>query len=575
MTPLEKRVKSSFTIITIFFLLLFPNITVAYDNYYLFEQGFRAKRLGNYEQAIASYENYIDGNPYKGDYNFSSPDIGNRQFYLRNLIIAYGNLLKIYTGDEKNEEEVNERLKELKDLYLFARLGSKNAYKLALIMRDNNKQSFSADIYEKIISDQEEEPRDGNDKVVLKSYKKLLNYWQSIGEKDKVKALLSRMTLNYPSKNSDSKDKYKLGYILLKYNDRQKGAISLFEGIIQEYINSNFSTDPDPAIKSIQKLIRLYAKADEQGSLALLEEKIGKMLNVENLSTGKQYKIASTLVNYSNSSVGKNLLKNIVSNSPEAEEAKKSLFILGRNALASKEWNNAIDYYSTYVERYPENTFFTLKAYSKLLDAHFSKGGSSDFLQSETQALSEVVNGVSNYETVLNLSRDIHRKGWDKLSNSTFKIGMEKAQKYLVKEEGTMKELRARWIIEKYAYGLDKLDIVEENARRIFELTKILSSSNMKLAEKDKMQFIKADTHLWMAKVAKDKGNMSESEIQLKIFIEENPMSDDISYAWYQLGEIYQETGLMAKAEKSFAQVTKGIWKEKRNKKLIGITDDQ
>ena len=104
--------------------LIFTADGFALDNYYLLRKGNITRDKEKIEEAIKYYQEYIESHPttrrvYSNQYHKRI------QYYIRNLLIAYSNLLEIYR--EKGERKpLDKWIKKLKDAYFSGSFGSKN-----------------------------------------------------------------------------------------------------------------------------------------------------------------------------------------------------------------------------------------------------------------------------------------------------------------------------------------------------------------------------------------------------------------------------------------------------------------
>ena len=563
---MRKIKKISFPLVA--FLFLFAGNALALDKYYLLSKGNIARDEGRIEEAIEYYQEYIESHPTTRDAH-SAQYHKRIQYYIRNLLIAYSNLLDLYRENRKSEE-IDEWIKKLKDAYLSSNFGSKNMYRLALIYLDNNLSEDAIGLFERIIKEQKENYNPYNNKVTLRAYSKLLKIYQSQGENEKVATLIESLKSNYPTSDFDLKDKYGLAALYLRYGLETDGE-ELLKDIIDEEKSYPDSWNRNTLIKTYSKLLKIYRKRKNTVSIEELVKEISQKYPVEGLSPNNMYKLAVTYLKCGKREQGSKLLSGITEKYPYTTFGRKALFLLGRLSQSKEDWDSAIKYYAEYIERYPDPPFFALKAYSRLIDSYWSRDANLELVQDELKKLSDIVNEVSDFETQLNLARDLKWKGMDELSSATFSLGLSSARKFISENEDTYKALRAYWMIEKYACALDRFDLVEESASSILEIVDKLQKTPLKHKKRKKLEYIKSQTYLWLAKVYRKKGDYPEAARFLKMFIENYPYHKEINYARFELGRVYEDEEQVDEATKAYQMVGDGMWKKKAQRRLLRI----
>ncbi|MEA1900030.1 MAG: hypothetical protein U9N47_04565 [Thermodesulfobacteriota bacterium] len=96
------------------------------DKYYLLGKGNIARDEGRIKEAIKYYQEYIESHPTTRDAH-SAQYHKRIQYYIRNLLIAYSNLLDLYR-ENRESEAVDKWINKLKGAYLSSSFGSKNMY---------------------------------------------------------------------------------------------------------------------------------------------------------------------------------------------------------------------------------------------------------------------------------------------------------------------------------------------------------------------------------------------------------------------------------------------------------------
>jgi len=538
------------------------------DKYYLLGKGNIARDEGRIEEAIKYYQEYIESHPTTRDAH-SAQYHKRIQYYIRNLLIAYSNLLDLYR-ENRESEAVDKWINKLKGAYLSSSFGSKNMYSLALIYLDNSHLEDSTDIFRRIIKEQKEYYAPFNNKVTLRAFSKLLKIYQSQGEDERLASLLESLKSNYPTPDFDLKDRYNLATLYLRHGLEADG-----EKLLKEIIDDK-GYDPDSSIintliKTSLKLLNIYHKKKDKDSIKALFEQISQKYPAENLSPNNMYKIAVTYLKCGKKQEGSSLLVEIVDQYSYTTFGRKALFLLGRLSQSNEDWDYAIRYYAEYINRYPAPPFFALKAYSRLIDSYWSRDADLELVQNEIRKLSDIVNDMSDFETSLNLARDLKWKGMDKLSSATFSLGLSSAREFISENEDTYMALRAQWIIEKYAYALERYDLVQESANSVLEIADKLKNVPLKPAKKEKIEHIKSQTYLWLAKLYSNKEDYPEAKKFLKMFIKDHPNHKDINYARYELGKVYEDENQAEEAINMYKMVEDSMWKKKARKRLLKI----
>ncbi|MBW1671374.1 MAG: tetratricopeptide repeat protein [Deltaproteobacteria bacterium] len=546
-------------------VLIFTADVFALDNYYLLRKGNIARDEGKIEEAIEYYQEYIESHPTTSVIHTNQYH-KRIQYYIRNILIAYSNLLKIYR--EKGEgEQLDKWIKKLKDTYFSCNFSSKNMYSLARIYLNNGLSPDSIILFEQIIREQKENHNPNNNKVMLRAYSKLLKIYKSQGKNEKATSLIGSLRSNYPTSDFDLKDKYKLAALYLKYGMETDGE-ELLREIIDEGDSLGDSSNINVMIKTYSKLLKICHNKEDRDCVEQLAGQISHKFSASSLSPNNIYALAIAYLKCGKKEEGSKFLTEITDHYSYTTFGRKALFLLGRLSQSDKDWDSAIGYYAEYVKRYPDPPFFALKAYSRLIDSHWSRDANVELVQDETRDLCDIVNGISDFETQLNLARDLKWKGMDEIASATFSLGLSSAKRFISENKNTYKALRAYWTIEKYAYAMDRFDLVEESANRVFAIVNNLKNSPLRSKRREKVEHIKSQTYLWLAKVYRERQDHPEAERFLRIFIEKYPNHKDIDYARYELGMVREDENDSEEAISIYRKIGDGMWNRKAEKRL-------
>jgi outer membrane protein assembly factor BamD (BamD/ComL family) len=545
-------------------VLIFAPNCFALEKYYLLKEGNIARNKGKIKEAIKYYQEYIECHPTTRNIQ-SNPYNKRRQYYIRNLLKAYSNLLKIYR-ENREIEPLDKWMKKLKQAYHYSDLGSKNLYSLALIYFGNGLSKDATVIFEHIIREQKECYRPDNNKVMLRAYSKLLNIYKSQGNNKRVANLIESLKSNYPTSDFDLQDRYKLATIYLKYGTETDGE-ELLNDIIYESVYYSDASNINVLIRTYSKLLGICHKNGDRDRISQLAGQISHNFESASLSASHMYTLAVTYLKCGMKEEGSRLLVEITDHFSYTTFGRKALFLLGRLSQSDEDWDSAIAYYAEYVKRYPKPLFFALKAYSRMIDSYWSRDASMELIQDEIRDLCDIVNGISNFETQLNLARDLKWKGMDEMASATFSLGLNSADKFISEHKNTYKELRARWIIQRYAYALGRFDLVEESATQILQVVNNLNNASLGSERSEQVEYIKSQAYLWLARIYKERQDPEAAKF-LKMFMEKFPHSKDIDYARYELGTLSEDENDLEAAILIYRKIEKGVWKRKAQKRL-------
>ncbi|MDP2106060.1 MAG: tetratricopeptide repeat protein, partial [Desulfobulbaceae bacterium] len=367
----------------------------AADSYFLLNEANLALDAGNPPAAADLFEKYIDSHPAT---NGTETPLyrKKRQYYIKNLLTAYANLFKIYR-DTGNENELISRLNLLKATYDNGTFSLKNIYNLAEIYLDHSRADEAKPLLELIIQQHIANHYPDNIKVALRASSKLIPIYRSKGENVAIESLLASLHENYPDPNFDLNDKYKLATLYLD-NGKEKQGTKMLQEIAEEEPFDDSSPFTYTLTGTYAKLLNiLHQNHDQAGKDKLLEQ--FKSVSLEKLAPGNAYKLAVALLNTGEKKQGRKIFDTLANKHPHTVWARKSLFLRAQDAMSEKDWNTAINRFSTYIDRYPEQTFFAAKAYSNLLDAHWSRDGNLEDQQIKINQFADIINGMADYET--------------------------------------------------------------------------------------------------------------------------------------------------------------------------------
>jgi TolA-binding protein len=553
----------------------------AADKYYLLKKGAAAWDAGRLDEAIFSYEQYIDTHPatieiYPESYR------NRKQYHLRNLLIAYKNLLEIYrqTGDHATG---NMRLDHLETLQSQGELGAKNRYQAGWILLKHERDDAAAAIFESIVAEQCRAYNPNHNKVLLRSCSKLVEIYQKKGESENKTRLLLTLGNHFPTQDFDPRDLYRLAilYINSGLNDEGK---KLLDKIAAE---DDFNPSSPYIHARMDAYGRLIELAHQKDKAALPASRPGSEVEkwivhlsqhytYENIPPNAAYRLALKYMNCDRTDEGVQLLEHLSKGHSKGAAGRKALFLLGRVAQSREKWDESIGYFETYINRYPDPPFFALKAYSNMIDAYWSKEGDLALAREDAGLLGDIVNQIADYETQLNLARDLKWKGMDQLAHATFSLGASEAEKQARKNAGTYKELQIHWLLTKYAQAIELFDIAEKNGKKALALARRLDPKNSgKFHDKrERAEYIESQIYLWMARIYETQGRYNEAEPMLRSFMHKFPDDKEVGYAGYALGQVLEKLGRSRDAADTYSAVSHGMWKEKARTRLQELSSD-
>jgi outer membrane protein assembly factor BamD (BamD/ComL family) len=574
--------KRKFTFSVIFLWIIFIlSHSFAADNYHLLKKGASAWDAGKLSEAIEFYQQYIDNHPATTDI-YSETYQQRKQYHLRNLLIAYKNILEIYRqiGDHAAITAV---LDLLQALQAEGGLGAKNLYQAGWILLKNERENAAVSIFENIVSEHSEAYNPMNIKVMLRSCGKLVEIYRQNGESTKQTQLLQILKTNYPTRDFDPRDLYQLANLYLKCGLNNEGKTLLKQLATEDDFNPS-SPYLHARMNAYNRLLEMAHEEDKASSNSgkygnetdKLVSHLKKKYPTESLPPTVSYKLAVKYLKYDRVEEGIQILEYISKSNSTGATGRKALFLLGRVAQSRENWDEAIAYFESYINRYPDPLFFALKAYSNIIDAYWSKDADIKLAQKDASLLADIVNQVADYETQLNLARDLKWMGMDQLAAATFNLGADAAEKDARKHAGTYKALRIHWLLTKYGEALERYDLAEQNGKRALILAHQLHEkhSGNFFDEQEKTEYIESQIYLWLARIYENQGRYNDAEPLLRSFMNKFPEDRENAYAGYALAQVLENLGRHREAVVTYFGVSDGIWKEKAKNRVIELSSD-
>ena len=574
----KKKITPSLIFVCI--ILMFSQGFAA-ENYYLLKKGASAWDAGKLSEAIGFYQQYIDNHPATNDVS-SDTYRQRKQYYIRNLLIAYKNLLEIYNqmGDHAAKSMW---LDLLQALQAEAGLGAKNLYQAGWILLKNERENAATSIFERIVAEQCEAYNPLHNKVLLRSSRKLFDIYRQNGNTIKQTKLLETLQKKFPTKDFDPRDMYRLAILYLDFGLHQKGK-KLLNQIAAE---DDFNASSPYLYARMDAYARLLEMAYEEDKAGFQSDKSGKTLEKwvvhlsqhyphESLPPTISYKLAVKYLKCDRLEEGVQLLEYITKAHSKGATGRKALFLLGRVAQSRENWDKAISYFESYIQRYPDPLFFALKAYSRMIDAYWSKDIDIKLAEKDASLLADIVNQLADYETQLNLARDLKWMGMDELASATFNLGANAAEKDSRKHAGTYKALRIHWLLTKYAQAIERFDLAEKNGKMALTLAQQFKTKNSTefYDKPEKTEYIESQIYLWLAKIYETQERYNEAEPLLRLFMKKYPDDREINYAGYALGQVLEKLGRVQDAAETYSGISHGMWKQKADKRVIELFSD-
>jgi TolA-binding protein len=573
-----KRVNLVVMVFLLVLACLAPTKTEAFDKYYLLKKGNDARALGNKAEAIEYYAQYIQSHPFNPANGFGGPAPKNNQWYLRNLLIACENLIDVLQMSGYADQS-GYWLDFAARVYEPWRFGLRNQYRLADILLNNNRVEEGFNLFESILVRHERESRPYDVKVVLRTFKKLMREYAERGMDLQAQALYIKIA-DYPIDDLDPIDIQALAELQLSNPEQEGDGISLLIDLVAQY--GNLPPEYDHAVlrgcAGLLELSQFHGIKNDKNSSDLgalpstnqsdetslykkgaLAERCFAIANNKPPSRA-QYRLATIFLESGYQEKGVALLSHISENYIDSHYAPKSLFVLAKQAVYQKQYSQAIQYYDTYIDRYFDNRFFALKAYSNMIDAYWLRDG--DFKQQEEMItrFADIINETADFETKLNLARDLSLKGYDHLAEATFMLGYREAQR-AVREIGYSTEsVRLNWQISKFAQAVGMSEIAIQHGEDGIGLSRILIDSLFEKNDRHKLDYYRSRLYLVLANSYESVADIHSAVGVLQHFVNEFPGDRDISYAHYQLGRLFESDNRYIEAIAHYRQVRDSIW---------------
>ena len=538
---------------------------VAGDRYYLLNQGNIARDMGDLSGAAAFYEEYIKTHPLSSD-NVPSRRFRKRsQYHLRNLLIAYDNLFDVLR-DMRQQTEIRYWLEKLKSVYKSRRFGAKNTYRMSRILQENGSLEDVIPLLEDIIESQRLRYIPYNNKAVLRAVSRLMDIHDKRGDSTG-KAQLCQYLDDYPRDDLDIKDRYRMALVYMKYNTARDKGEQILQRIVEDVEDCSLPEDMPTLAKSVGRLMELKSARHEHAEVKYLLGRC-KLFANKDISPHELYGISVAMFKSGEKQEGQRFLERIINNYKDTVWARKSLFLLARQAMADQNWDTAIDAYATYIQRYPEQQFFALKAYSNMLDAYWSRDGDLEKQKVAVEKFADIINQVADYKAQLNLSRDLWRKGLDKLASATFQLGYTAAMKVVEENPDSIEAMRIRWQITKYATEIEKYDIAIENGSYVVHSQEKIDKNLLKPSERKKSDYYLSRVYLWLAKAHEHHADYTSAKGALGAFLQSYPGDSDADYVKFELGRLYEKTMEYDKAVMVLNKISDKVLKEKAQQRL-------
>lgn len=395
-------------------------------------------------------------------------------------------------------------------------------------------------------------------KSVLRAYDHILKIYKIRKDTQHIQELLTHLKNNYPDKSFDLRDIEKLSLIYSKYGESNE-ALRLQWKIIDTPSPSYIKA----VLRTYSRLLKYYKEKGDRGQVNNLLIKLSS-LPINEFDDRDMYKYALLYLDYGDKERAVSIMKNIVETYPYTTSSRKALFILAEQAQKGKDYNTAIGYYSLYIERYPENTFYVQKAYQRIVDIYLAMGDkrlSEEFMKQVVEWL----NGISDYRSQLNLAIDLKSKNMDKLAEATFYTGYHQAKRIIAENSGTYDALKAYLEIIRAAHPFVRFDIAEGAAIAILRDFNDLKGD----AELNRnVSFIKSQAYLWLARIYREHEKYDDTIKMLEDFLRLYPEHKDKDYALYELGRAYENKGDKEKAKSLYMTVNSEPLRSRAMKRL-------
>lgn len=440
---------------------------------------------------------------------------------------------------------------------------STNAYALLHYFKNAKKAEESGN-YEKALSlyNKVLERYPYETKSILRAYDHILSIYETRRDIQNLKGLLTYLKNNYPNKSFDLRDIEKLSLIYFRYGENDE-AIKLQWKIIDKPPSPIYTKT---ILRTYSRLLRYYKDKEDKDQISDL------LINLASLFTNDfddrdLYKYALLFLDYGEKAEAIKIMGKIAQSHPDTTSSRKALFVLAEQAQKAKDYDSAIKYYSIYIERYPQNTFYVQKAYQRVVDCYLAKGDKR-FSEELMKQVADWVNGVSDYRSQLNLAVDLKSKNLDKLAEVTFHTGYGEAMRLIEENPESYDALKAYLEIMRSAHPIGRYDITEQAG-----MAMLTNFNNLKgNPEFNKnVSFIKSQAYLWLARVYRENERYDETIKMLEDFLKLYPEHKDKDYAAYELAKAYDKKGAIEKAKDLYKTINSEPLKSSAKKRLAEL----
>lgn len=399
-------------------------------------------------------------------------------------------------------------------------------------------------------------------KSVLRAYDRILDIYEIKKDAKKKKDVIAYLKNNYPDQSFDARDIEKLSLIYLKFGDTDE-ALKLQWKMIADGFPPQYT---ETVLRTYSRLFKYYKEKKDNDRVAKLLGSLS-FFPSDAVEADNLYEYAMLQSKYGTMSDALSSLRKIVADHPNTLPSRKALFVLAEQAQKDKDCGLAIEYYNTYIQRFPENTFYVQKAYQRIVDCHLVTGD-ANLSEDLMKQVADWLNGVSDYRSQLNLAIDLKYKNRDGLAETIFDAGRRSAEKVVAENPTSYEALKAYLEIERSAHAMGKFEMVEQAA-----LATLTGFEELKGAAElnDSVSFIKSQAYLWLAKTYGEQKRYDEAIGHLEEFLRRYPEHKDINYALYELGKAYEYKGIPDKAREYYAMVASEPLKQSAEERLKGL----
>lgn len=398
-------------------------------------------------------------------------------------------------------------------------------------------------------------------KSLLRAYDHILNIHKKRNNSEETKDVLAQLKDKFPDRSFDLRDFEKLSLIYSKYGEEAE-ALGLQRKIIDVPYSPLYI---DTVLRTYSRLLKTYR---DKKDAFYFSETINRLasLPTDDFSETDNFEYAMILLKYGKRDEALRILDIVITEKPNTLSSRRALFILAEEAQKAKNYDAAIKYYSLYIERYEQNTFYVQKAYQRMIDSYILKGDGR-FTEDLIKQAADLVNGVSDYRSRLNFAIDLKSKNIDSLAEATFAAGYNGAEKIIAGNPGTYDALKAHLEIQRAAHAFGRFDLVEKSALATLKDFGGLKGNSEFNRNVD---FVKSQAYLWLAKIYSERQKHDDTIKMLEEFRSLYPDHKDIDYALFELGRSYEKKGLVEKAKELYmlvgAEPMKNIARERLSK---------